>query len=92
MACFFVVFVLQLPMYKMESVGKNLVWYFLLFPHFALSHSLNNINRLGIKQSQCNINCDAIVGCDKNTNMCDIIAECCSKSIRLFVSKMRLIV
>lgn len=92
MACFFVVFVLQLPMYGLEDTGHTLIWYFLVFPHFALSYSLNNINKLGIREALCNINCDGIEGCDKDTNMCELISACCGIYIfSLFVNYAQIV-
>lgn len=85
MACFFVVFILQLPTYDLSSIGDGLVWFFLVFPHFALSHSLSNINKLGTREALCNIHCAAIPGCDKDTNMCAIIKECCGKAFVAYI-------
>lgn len=68
MACFFIVFVMSLPAYDLKDVADALTWVFLVFPHFALSHSLNSINLVVQGVELCRLRCDAMPGCTQQVN------------------------
>lgn len=68
MACFFIVFVMSLPTYDLRHVADGLTWAFLLFPHFALSHSLNSINLVVQRIELCRLRCEAMPGCTEQVS------------------------
>lgn len=68
MACFFIVFVMSLPAYDLKGVADGLTWAFLVFPHFALSHSLNSINLVVQKVELCRLRCEALPGCTQQVS------------------------
>lgn len=49
--------------YDLEDVAKTLTWIFLLFPHFALSHGLTNLNIVSVFDQICDTQCDLILLC-----------------------------
>lgn len=68
--------------YDLEDVSKVLTWIFLLFPHFALSHGLSNINMITVFNQVCDSQCQLIPGCTREL-MCQLLpqfnitAPCC---------------
>lgn len=68
MACFFIVFIMSLPAYDLKHVADGLTWAFLVFPHFALSHSLNSINVVVQQEEICHMWCEAITGCTEKVS------------------------
>lgn len=84
MACFFIVFIMSLEQYDLQDTAKLLTWIFMIFPHFALSHGLGNINMVTAFNQICDMQCKLIPGCTKEI-MCEILpmfnssAPCCGK-------------
>ncbi|KAJ6632964.1 Phospholipid-transporting ATPase ABCA3, partial [Pseudolycoriella hygida] len=83
-ACYFVVFIMSMEEYDLEDVAKSLTWIFLLFPHFALSHGLSNINMVTIFNQICDTQCNLLHPfCDNMETLCrleqffNITAPCC---------------
>lgn len=69
--------------YDLEDVAKILTWIFLLFPHFALSHGLGNLNMVTIYNQICETQCDLSPFCQRTEDICvlapilNITAPCC---------------
>lgn len=69
--------------YDLEDVAKTLTWIFLLFPHFALSHGLTNLNMITVFNQICETQCNLIPFCNSVDVLCDIApimnmtAPCC---------------
>lgn len=70
--------------YDLEDVARVLTWIFLLFPHFALSHGLSNLNMVTIFNQICDTQCSLAEGiCRKREDICiiapilNITAPCC---------------
>lgn len=70
--------------YDLEDVAKTLTWIFLLFPHFALSHGLSNINMITIFNQICDTQCQLLYPlCNDREFLCavaptlNITAPCC---------------
>ncbi|GAB0097260.1 ATP-binding cassette sub-family A member 3 [Sergentomyia squamirostris] len=57
-AFFQVVFVLRVPSLELIPTADGLTWVFLLFPYFALSNGLSNINTLNTIIPLCNTMCE----------------------------------
>ncbi|XP_037025654.1 ATP-binding cassette sub-family A member 3-like isoform X1 [Bradysia coprophila] len=82
MACFFIVFIMSLEQYDLQDTARLLTWIFMIFPHFALSHGLGNINMITSFNQICDMQCKVIPGCTKEI-MCEILplfnssAPCC---------------
>uniref|UniRef100_A0A1B0GH75 Putative lipid exporter abca1 n=1 Tax=Lutzomyia longipalpis TaxID=7200 RepID=A0A1B0GH75_LUTLO len=57
-AFFNVVFVLRIPSLELVHVADGMTWAFLLFPHFALSNGLSNLNTLNTFIPLCNTLCN----------------------------------
>lgn len=76
LALFSVVFVMSLPSYDLIDTAKLLKWFFLVFPHFALSNGLNNINLNVQGEELCRLQCLEIHGCTSKI-MCALIPSCC---------------
>lgn len=71
--------------YDLEDVAKALTWIFLLFPHFALSHGLSNINMITIFNQICDTQCNLLPLCNSRETLCslapffNITAPCCDQ-------------
>lgn len=78
MACFFIVFIMSMEIYNLQHVADGLKWVFLIFPHFALSHSLSNINRVTQLDEICRLRCETMTICIPD-NMCMLMPWCCGK-------------
>lgn len=69
--------------YDLEDVAKTLTWIFLIFPHFALSHGLSNLNMITIFNQICDSQCDLYNFCFDRETLCalapkfNITAPCC---------------
>lgn len=69
--------------YDLEDVAKTLTWIFLLFPHFALSHALTNLNIVSVFDQICDTQCDLLPLCMNRDHLCEIAplfnltAPCC---------------
>lgn len=68
-------------LYDLEHVADILKWIFLIFPHFALSHSLTNINLIIQMEELCQIQCDMLPGCTTKEDMCSLLLDCCGNII-----------
>ncbi|XP_062556230.1 phospholipid-transporting ATPase ABCA3-like [Armigeres subalbatus] len=77
------IFLLKYSEFNLKDVAETLEWFYMIFPHFALSHSLNNINlALTIKQI-CEAQCDAMPFCTDNL-LCSFDKRCCDTEIFSF--------
>ncbi|EAT39837.1 AAEL008388-PA [Aedes aegypti] len=77
------IFLLKYSEFNLKDVAETLEWFYMIFPHFALSHSLNNINlALTIKQI-CEAQCDAMPFCTDNL-LCSFDKRCCDTDIFSF--------
>ncbi|XP_055624100.1 phospholipid-transporting ATPase ABCA3-like isoform X2 [Toxorhynchites rutilus septentrionalis] len=79
------IFLLKYSEFNLKDVAETMEWFYMIFPHFALSHSLNNINlALTIKQI-CDAQCEAMPFCTENL-LCSFDKRCCDTEIFSFRS------
>lgn len=67
---------MSLEVYDLVHVADILKWIFMLFPHFALSHSLSNINLIVQAEELCSIRCEMEALCTRDL-MCTFFPICC---------------
>lgn len=60
---FFTIYLLSLPEYDLADIADSLIWIFLIFPHFALSHSLSSIHSILQIEERCKLECELNVHC-----------------------------
>lgn len=69
--------------YDLQDVAKTLTWIFLVFPHFALSHGLSNLNMITMFNQVCDTACNLTPLCTSRELICQIApifnvtAPCC---------------
>ena len=86
---FMAVFILQFEDFELTDVANGLAWAFLFFPHFALSHSLSNINVAVTTKNVCEKTCSAIPACGDINFMCRYVYDkCCRKYLSLIKLSM----
>lgn len=71
---------MSMEIYDLQDVADILKWIFLIFPHFALSHSLMNINLIIQGEELCRIRCEMRPECSEDL-MCWLMPVCCGKLI-----------
>lgn len=74
---FLVVFVMSIEDLDLVDTAKQLEWVFMVFPHFALSHSMNNLNMVSTVSRICTEVCDTLAVCDMEL-LCQMESSCCS--------------
>ncbi|XP_058456303.1 phospholipid-transporting ATPase ABCA3-like isoform X2 [Malaya genurostris] len=79
------IFLLKYSEFNLKDVAETLEWVYLIFPHFALSHSLNNINLALTIQQICKAQCEAMPFCTDDL-LCSFDKRCCSTDIFSFQS------
>ncbi len=83
---------MSLEQYDLQDTAKLLTWIFMIFPHFALSHGLGNINMITSFNQICDMQCKLIPGCTKEI-MCEILplfnssVMCCGKKITITLTE-----
>lgn len=77
------IFLLKYSEFNLKDVAETLEWFYMIFPHFALSHSLNNINLALTIQQICEAQCDAMPFCTDNL-LCSFDKRCCDTDIFSF--------
>ena len=82
---FTAIFLMKYEGFNTVNVAKALEWVFLIFPHFALSHSLNNVNIVTTTRQVCDAQCDLLPFCTKKL-MCKKFPYCCNTEIFTFTS------
>lgn len=75
-AIFIVVFTMSIPKFDLTETAETLKRIFMVFPHFSLSTSLNNLNIASTMGKVCKSKCDLIAGCTEQL-MCMLFPECC---------------
>lgn len=89
LACFFIVFIMSMEEYNLADTAKILAWVFMIFPHFALSNGLNNINTINLFNQICDRQCQLVPGCTREL-VCQILphlnltAPCCGEIFNKF--------
>lgn len=78
MATFFVISAMSIPIFKLEHLANQLKWVCLVFPHYALSSSLNNLHFGTMMEGVCEAKCDLLPVCDPQL-LCVIARECCNE-------------
>lgn len=78
MAIFFVISAMSIPLFKLVHLANRLKWVFLIFPHYALSSSLNNLHFGTMLENVCEAKCDLLPICDRNL-LCKLAPECCEE-------------
>lgn len=73
---FFVIMAMSFPAFKLVDKANAIKWVFLIFPHYSLSSSLNNLNTISTMDRVCDIRCKQMPFCNRNL-LCSIIKECC---------------
>ncbi|XP_053687488.1 phospholipid-transporting ATPase ABCA3-like [Sabethes cyaneus] len=77
---FTAVFLLQFDGFDLMDVARALEWAFMIFPLFALSESLSNINVLTTTRTVCNEQCQTMPFCTEQL-MCTLFPTCCDTEI-----------
>ncbi|XP_055537148.1 phospholipid-transporting ATPase ABCA3-like isoform X2 [Wyeomyia smithii] len=77
---FTAVFLLQFDGFDLMDVARALEWAFMIFPLFALSESLSNINVLATTRQVCNEQCQTMSFCTEQL-MCALFPACCDTDI-----------
>nr|XP_029724371.1 ATP-binding cassette sub-family A member 3-like isoform X2 [Aedes albopictus] len=80
---FTAIFLLKYSEFNLKDVAETLEWFYMIFPHFALSHSLNNINLALTIQQICEAQCDAMPFCTDKL-LCSFDKRCCDTEIFSF--------
>ena len=75
---FMTVFLLLFDGFDLRHVAEGMEWAFLIFPLFALSHSLSNMNIAVATQQVCDSQCALIPNCTPEL-LCRVFPQCCSK-------------
>lgn len=65
--------------FNLVEKANMLKWICLIFPHYSLSSSLNNLNMISTTERVCDQRCHQMpFGCDRDS-LCRIVKECCRK-------------
>ncbi|XP_050076110.1 phospholipid-transporting ATPase ABCA3-like [Anopheles maculipalpis] len=80
---FTAVFLLKLKDFNLRPVAETMEWFYMVFPLFALSHSLSNINVMQTAREICDAYCDATPFCIPQL-VCKINPLCCDVEIFSF--------
>ncbi|XP_058835896.1 phospholipid-transporting ATPase ABCA3-like isoform X2 [Topomyia yanbarensis] len=77
------IFLLKYSEFNLKDVAETLEWFYMIFPHFALSHSLNNINLALTIQQICQAQSEAMPFSIDDL-LCNIDKRCCNTNIFSF--------
>uniref|UniRef100_A0A182LRE6 ABC transporter domain-containing protein n=1 Tax=Anopheles culicifacies TaxID=139723 RepID=A0A182LRE6_9DIPT len=80
---FMTVFLLLFDGFDLRHVAEGMEWAFLIFPLFALSHSLSNMNIASATQQVCETQCALIPNCTQQL-LCQLFPQCCNTEIFTF--------
>ncbi|XP_053674249.1 phospholipid-transporting ATPase ABCA3-like [Anopheles nili] len=80
---FTAVFLLKVKDFDLRHVAETMEWVYMVFPLFALSHSLNNINVMETTRQICDAYCDAMPFCTPQL-ACKFEELCCDVEIFSF--------
>uniref|UniRef100_A0A182T123 ABC transporter domain-containing protein n=1 Tax=Anopheles maculatus TaxID=74869 RepID=A0A182T123_9DIPT len=80
---FMTVFLLLFDGFDLRHVAEGMEWGFLIFPLFALSHSLSNMNIAVATQQVCDSQCALIPSCTQEL-LCQLFPQCCNTDIFTF--------
>ncbi|XP_049296749.1 phospholipid-transporting ATPase ABCA3-like [Anopheles funestus] len=80
---FTAVFLLKVKDFDLRHVAETMEWIYMVFPLFALSHSLNNINVMETTRQICDAYCDAMPFCTPQL-ACKFNELCCDVEIFSF--------
>ncbi|XP_058053877.1 phospholipid-transporting ATPase ABCA3-like [Anopheles bellator] len=83
---FTAVFLLKVKDFDLRHVAETLEWIYMVFPLFALSHSLNNINVMETTRQICDAYCDAMPFCTPQL-ACKFNELCCDVDIFSFSAR-----
>ncbi|XP_062564160.1 phospholipid-transporting ATPase ABCA3-like [Armigeres subalbatus] len=83
MIFFMAVFVLLFDGFDLLHVAHGLEWGFMIFPLFALSHALSNMNIAAATLQICDTQCAIIPGCNEIV-ICELFPNCCGINIFSF--------
>lgn len=75
---FFVIMAMSFPAFKLTDKANALKWFFLIFPHYSLSSSLNNLNTISTLDRVCDARCRQMPFCDRKM-LCSLFKDCCRK-------------
>lgn len=83
---FFVMVAMSFPAFKLTDTADKMKWFFLVFPHYALSSSLYNLNQITTMDRVCTKRCEQIPMCTRDI-VCAFVKECCGMySLRSLIS------
>ncbi|XP_035912164.1 ATP-binding cassette sub-family A member 3-like [Anopheles stephensi] len=80
---FTAVFLLKIKDFDLVHVAETMEWFYMAFPLFALSHSINNINLMETTRQICDAYCDATPFCTPKL-ACKFNKRCCDVEIFSF--------
>ncbi|XP_058116459.1 phospholipid-transporting ATPase ABCA3-like [Anopheles ziemanni] len=80
---FMTVFLLLFDGFDLTEVAEGMEWAFMIFPLFALSHSLSNMNIAVATQQVCDSQCELIPNCTPEL-LCQLFSQCCNTEIFTF--------
>lgn len=84
---------MSFPGFKLEDKANAMKWFFLIFPHYSLSSSLNNLNTINTMDRVCQQKCDQLLICDREL-LCKMVKQCCGKNKeqhQLYIQDSRII-
>ncbi|XP_058124970.1 phospholipid-transporting ATPase ABCA3-like [Anopheles ziemanni] len=67
----------------LENVANILEWFFMFFPSFVLTQSMNALNMVGGREALCDRACEQITLCTQELK-CLLVPECCGTSAFTF--------
>ncbi|XP_058465469.1 phospholipid-transporting ATPase ABCA3-like [Malaya genurostris] len=80
---FTAVVLLKFDGFDLQDLAKGLEWFFMLFPNFALTHGLNNMNQVASSKLFCEKQCDLLPDCTLEM-MCKMNGQCCIQELYSF--------
>ncbi|XP_058065569.1 phospholipid-transporting ATPase ABCA3-like [Anopheles bellator] len=80
---FMTVFLLLFDGFDLMDVAEGMEWAFLIFPLFALSHSLSNMNIAVATAEVCDSQCELIPDCTPEL-LCQEFPQCCNTAVFTF--------
>jgi ATP-binding cassette, subfamily A (ABC1), member 3 len=75
---FMAVFIIGSDLFDLKPLANTLGWIFLIFPHYAMSEGISNLNVMSTTIRTCNRQCELIPFCTQEI-LCGAFPQCCGK-------------
>jgi ATP-binding cassette, subfamily A (ABC1), member 3 len=78
---FTIIFTMRFEEFELVDRARVMTYIFLIFPHFALSDAISNINIVNSVRAVCEQSCENNIFCNNIEDLCAIpdLERCCSK-------------